>query len=66
MRCSPKLCIGLLLLGLGGVLIWTPEGLSTFTPFLFVLACPLMCVAMMAFGRHGEGKEHHRRKHAKK
>lgn len=68
MRCS-KLCIGLLAIGIGGAVIFASMGnakAASLLPFLPILACPLMCVAMMAFGRHGKDAENHRKNSEKK
>lgn len=54
MRCSPKLCIGLMLVGIGGAVLLAVSGYvkaATLLSFLPILACPLMCVAMMMFGK---------------
>ncbi len=54
MRCSPKLCIGLILVGIGGAALLAASGYvkaATLLSFLPILACPLMCVAMMIFGK---------------
>lgn len=53
MRCS-KLCIGLLVVGIGGAVILASMGnakAASLLPFLPLLACPLMCVGMMMFGK---------------
>ncbi|MBI3336430.1 DUF2933 domain-containing protein [Candidatus Peregrinibacteria bacterium] len=53
MRCSPKLCIGLILVGIGGAALLTASGYvkaASLIAFLPLLACPLMCVFMMMFG----------------
>lgn len=56
MRCS-KLCIVLLLLGIGGAALLASAGnakaasLLSFLPFL---ACPLMCVVMGMLGKCGK------------
>lgn len=53
MRCS-KFCIGLLVIGIGGAVILASTGnakAASLLPFLPLLACPIMCVAMMMFGR---------------
>lgn len=58
MRCSPKLCIGLVLVGIGSAALLAYSGnpqaayVLSLLPFL---ACPLMCVAMMMTGRKCEG-----------
>ena len=53
MRCSPKLCIGLIVacLGLTALLVATGyiKTASLFS-LLPILICPLMCVGMMLFG----------------
>lgn len=57
MRCSPKFCIGLILVGIGGAALLAASGYvkaATLISFLPILACPLMCVAMMMFGRHSK------------
>lgn len=59
MRCS-KLCIVLLLLGIGGAVILTSIGnakAASLLSFLPLLACPLMCVVMMMFGKCGKGED---------
>lgn len=54
MRCSPKLFIGLLIVGIGGAAILSYLGntqaayILSLLPFL---ACPIMCVFMMVTGR---------------
>lgn len=59
MRCS-KLCMVLLLIGVGGAIILASTGnakAAAILPFLPVLACPLMCVGMMMFGKKCAGEE---------
>lgn len=61
MRCS-KLCIGLLVVGIGGAVIFASMGnakAASFLPFLPILACPLMCIGMMMFGKSCHGEECH-------
>lgn len=59
MRCS-KLCIILLLIGLGGAAFLASTGnakaasLLSFLPFL---ACPLMCIIPHMFGKSCHGNE---------
>lgn len=62
MRCSPKLCIGLLAVGLGGtaLLAYTGNAQAAYVfSFLPILACPLMCVVMLMTGRKCENGECH-------
>ncbi|OGJ58896.1 hypothetical protein A2635_01710 [Candidatus Peribacteria bacterium RIFCSPHIGHO2_01_FULL_51_9] len=52
MRCS-KLCLGLIIIGIGGAAILASTGNTQAASFLSVLpflACPLMCVVMMMTG----------------
>lgn len=70
MRCF-KLCIGLVVVGIGGIVILASTGnakAASLLPFLPILACPLMCVVMMMFGRgcHSEDKGCHPKSNAKK
>ena len=53
MRCSPKLCIGLLIIGIGGaaLLAYTGNVKAGYAlSILPLLACPLICLVMMMFG----------------
>jgi len=69
MRCSPKLCIGLLIVGIGGAALLAYSGNAKAAyalSFLPILACPLMCVVMMMFGRKcDDGNCNPAEKHAK-
>lgn len=59
MRCS-KLCIGLVVVGIGGAVLFASMGnakAASLLPFLPLLACPLMCAFMMMFGRSGHGEK---------
>lgn len=59
MRCS-KLCIVLLLVGIGGAVFLASTGnaeAASLPSFLPLLACPLMCVVMMMFGKCGKGED---------
>ena len=59
MRCSPKLCIGLLVIGIGGSALFVASGYvkaASLISFLPILVCPLMCIAMMISGRKCKGK----------
>lgn len=54
MRCSSKLCIALVLSGIGGAALLSASGYikaATLVSFLPILACPLMCVIMMMFNK---------------
>jgi hypothetical protein len=54
MRCSPKLCVGLILIGIAAAALLTASGYvkaATLVSFLPLLACPVMCAVMMMFGR---------------
>lgn len=53
MRCS-KLCIILLLVGIGGVIILAANGNAKAASLLYLLpflACPLMCIIPHMFGK---------------
>ncbi len=52
-RCSWKACLlPIVLLGFGGILIYTPGGgwSTAFTPFFFLLPCAMMCFLPRYFG----------------
>jgi hypothetical protein len=56
MRCSPKFCIGILIVGIGAAALLAYTGnvkAASTLSFLPIFACPLMCVAMLLFGRKG-------------
>jgi len=60
MRCSPKLCIGLILVGIGSAAVLGASGYvkaASLISFLPILLCPLMCIAMMMFGRKCESND---------
>lgn len=60
MRCSLKLCIGLILVGIGGAALLAASGYikaATLLSFLPILACPFMCIAMMIFGKHCDDEQ---------
>lgn len=59
MKCS-RLCIGFLIIGIGGALVAQSLGYvsqATLLSLLPFLACPIMCVAMMMFGKCGKGED---------
>lgn len=59
MNCS-RLCIGLLIVGVGSALVAVSFGYISQAALLSLLpffACPLMCVAMMIFGKCGKGED---------
>jgi len=67
MRCS-HLCIGLILVGIGGAAIFAYSGNTQAVYFLSILpflACPLMCVFMMMGHKRGDKEcDAHNRKSA--
>jgi hypothetical protein len=65
MRCSPKLCIGLLIVGIGGAALLAYSGNAKAAyalSFLPILACPLMCLIMLMSGRKCDDGECHAKK----